>query len=231
MKTYVYIKYTLDFICALILLVVTSWIMLLCALAIKLDDQSAPVMYNALRFGKGLKPFKMYKFRTMKTAFEGVGRVSQETLTRPGKALRKMSLDELPQLVNILRGEMSFVGPRPLTERYVPWYTKDQNRRHNVRPGLTGLAQVNGRVNLGWDKRFMYDVQYVENQSILNDLKIIIATIQKTVMGEDTLVGEGTGAFDYFDDFQKEQIARHIVREADLIDWRSSVGKLNEVRQ
>lgn len=227
MKSYIYIKYMLDFVWALLLLALTSWIMLICALVIKLDDARAPVMYNAIRIGKNLKPFKMYKFRTMKRAYEGTGRVSEETLTRPGKFLRITSLDELPQLINIVKGDMSFIGPRPLTERYVPWYTKRQNFRHAVRPGLTGLAQVNGRVNLGWDKRFMYDVSYVENLSFFNDLKIILLTIKKMIRGEDALQAENGGeSFDYFDEFQQDQIAKKLVFKSELISFRQTAEEL-----
>jgi lipopolysaccharide/colanic/teichoic acid biosynthesis glycosyltransferase len=192
--------------------------MLICALVIKADDPRAPVMYNATRIGRGLKPFKMYKFRTMKPSFEGVGQVTEDTLSRPGKILRKLSLDELPQLLNILRGEMSFVGPRPLVERYVPWYTRQQNRRHEVRPGLTGLAQVNGRVNLKWDKRFELDVVYVETLSFTNDLKILAATARKAARGDDALVDSTeNSAPGYFDEFQRNQIARNIVSESELV--------------
>ena len=215
---YGYIKRILDFAGALILLLLTWWIMLLCAAAIKADDPRAPVMYNAKRIGRGLKPFKMFKFRTMKLSHQGAGRVTEDSLTDPGKFLRKTSLDELPQLLNILKGEMSFVGPRPLTERYVPWYTKRQNKRHDVRPGLTGLAQVNGRVNLNWDKRFAFDVDYVEGMSLVGDLKILAATVRKAAGGEDALVtGEGEAIFDYFDDFQRDQIRRKLVSETELI--------------
>lgn len=227
MKKYIYIKYILDFICALVMLALTSWVILLCALVIKLDDVKAPVMYNATRIGKNLRPFKMYKFRTMKRAYEGVGRVTEETLTRPGRFLRKTSLDELPQLFNIIKGDMSFIGPRPLTKRYVPWYTRRQNLRHAIRPGLTGLAQINGRVNLGWDKRFMYDVFYVENLSFLNDLKIICSTVHKTLKGQDAMLSENDGeSFDYFDEFQQDQIAKKLVPESDLISYRTTAEEL-----
>ena len=199
MRKYVYIKYSFDFLLAAVLLVLTSWVMLLCALAIKLDDTKSPVMYNATRIGKDLTPFKMYKFRTMKPVFEGAGRVTTDTLTRPGKLLRKLSLDELPQLINILKGDMSFIGPRPLTLRYVPWYTKEQNLRHSVRPGLTGLAQISGRVNLRWDKRFALDVQYVKNLSFKEDAAIFFSTFRKLLGGDDAIADEGdTESFDYF---------------------------------
>ena len=225
-KTYVAIKHILDFAGALLLLLLTSWLLLLCALIIKLDDPRAPVMYNATRIGRRLKPFKMYKFRTMKLSHQGVGRVTEDTLTAPGKLMRRTSLDELPQLLNILRGEMSFVGPRPLTERYVPWYTIRQNRRHDVRPGLTGLAQVNGRVNLSWDKRFAYDVDYVESMSLMNDLKILAATVRKAAGGDDALVSDEAAGFDYFDDFQRDQIKRKLISETELISGAPVFGDL-----
>jgi lipopolysaccharide/colanic/teichoic acid biosynthesis glycosyltransferase len=223
MGSYAYVKYALDFVIAIILLVLTCWILAICALVIKLDEPKSPVMYNAIRIGKDLRPFKMYKFRTMKSACTGAGRVTESTLTKPGKTLRKLSLDELPQLLNIIRGEMSFIGPRPLTERYVPWYTKEQNIRHSVRPGLTGLAQIKGRANLGWDKRFKLDVEYVNSMSLLSDIKIVMSTVHKVITGDDYLAEEEANPFDYFDDFQRDQVRRGLVREADLISDRCDI--------
>ncbi|UOO37047.1 sugar transferase [Oscillospiraceae bacterium CM] len=222
MKKYVYIKYSLDWLLAAVLLVLTGWLQLLLALVIKLDDPSSPVMYNATRIGKDLKPFKMYKFRTMKPLYEGAGRVEAASLTAPGRFLRRTSLDELPQLFNILRGEMSFIGPRPLILRYVPWYTKRQNSRHDVRPGLTGLAQVNGRVNCAWDKRFAYDADYVDNMSLALDINILFATVFKTLRGDDALVTDDGESFDYFDDFQRDQLRRGLVRASDLAHEQTS---------
>ncbi len=218
MNRYKCIKHALDFLLAAVLLLLTFWVMGLIALAVKLDDPKSPVMYNAPRVGKALRVFKMYKFRTMKPSFEGAGRVTADTLTRPGRVLRRLSLDELPQLVNILKGDMSFVGPRPLTERYVPWYTAEQNLRHSVRPGLTGLAQISGRVNLRWDKRFECDVRYVESLSFRQDLRILLATVRKALGGDDALADDGdTDSFDYFDDFQRDRLARGLVSASDLI--------------
>lgn len=220
MKRYNYIKYMLDFLFALIFLLLTFWVMLLCALAVKLDDPKSPAMYNTNRIGKDLKPFKMYKLRTMKPDCEGAARVTADTLTRTGKILRKLSLDELPQLFNILKGDMSFIGPRPLTERYIPWYTKKQNLRHSVRPGLTGLAQINGRVNLRWDKRFEYDIRYVESLSLKEDLKIFFLTFLKTYSGDGAIISDdGAERFDYFDEFQRDQIARGLVSAEELVSY------------
>ena len=224
MKRYIYIKYTLDFILAALILALTFWVLLLCALVIKLDDKSAPVMYNARRVGQDLKPFKMYKFRTMKPECEGVGAVTTDTLTRPGRILRKLSLDELPQLFNILRGDMSFIGPRPLMERYVPWYTKEQNLRHSVRPGLTGLAQICGRVNLQWDKRFEYDVQYVKSLSLKEDVAIFFSTFRKALGGNDAIAGaENTEPVGYFDEYQRDLIAHGLLSETELISYEPGV--------
>lgn len=218
MRKYTIIKHTADFIAAAVVLVVLSWLLLLCALVVKFDDLKAPVMFNATRIGKDLKPFKMYKFRTMKPMFEGVGRVSQETLSRPGRFLRRTSLDELPQLLNILKGDMSIIGPRPLTVRYVPWYTKQQNLRHAVRPGITGLAQVKGRVNLAWDKRFEQDVDYVENLSLKYDLRILFMTIGQIVAGDDVLISEDDhNSYDYFDEFQRDQITKKLVSGSEIL--------------
>lgn len=233
MKRYFYLKHTVDFLLALLLLVLSSWVLLLCALAIKIDDPASSVMYNATRYGKNLRPFKMYKFRTMKPSCEGAGRVTLDTLTAPGTILRQTSLDELPQLLNILKGEMSFIGPRPLLERYVPWYTKKQNLRHTVRPGLTGLAQISGRVNLAWDKRFLYDVTYVEQVSLGMDFRILLTTVKKTILGDDTISVENTEDFDYFDDFQRDQLARGLLSEQELISWadKQPVHQVSEETQ
>ena len=119
---------------------------------------------------------------------------------------------------------MSFVGPRPLTERYVPWYTVRQNRRHDIRPGLTGLAQVNGRVNLSWDRRFAYDVDYVDNMTPGTDLRILAATVRKAAGGEDALVADDGAGFDYFDDFQRDQLQRGLIAEEDLIFRRPAAA-------
>ena len=136
-----------------------------------------PIFFTDERAGKGGRPFTLFKFRTMRT---GAGS-DAERLTAFGRFLRSSSLDEVPQLWNVLKGDMSLVGPRPLPVRYLTRYTPEQNRRHEVRPGMTGLAQVNGRNSLDWDEKFRYDILYVDGQSLWLDAKILLATIRQVV--------------------------------------------------
>ena len=160
----------------LLLVVLTSplWVpvVLLTAVAVRLF-MGSPVLFSQERVGLRGRPFRLFKFRTMR---EGTG-PDAERLTRFGAFLRKTSLDELPELWNVLRGEMSLVGPRPLPVRYLPRYSAEQNRRHEVRPGITGWAQVNGRNSLDWETKFRYDVDYVDNRSFALDLRILAMTV------------------------------------------------------
>lgn len=206
MKPYRYIKPILSFVCSLLLLAAFSWVILLCAVLIKLDDPKSPIFYIDTRVGKKRRHFKMFKLRTMKACCTGMDAPLKETLTKPGRLIRSLSLDELPQLFNILRGDMSFIGPRPLLPRYEPYYTAREDRRHLVRPGITGLAQINGRANLEWDKRFAFDVTYVEHFSFLLDLKIAIVTILKVIRRDDVIVSGGSPVIDSFDVQRKRQL-------------------------
>ena len=140
-----------------------------------------PVLFAQDRAGLNGRPFTLYKFRSMK---EGEGS-DEERLTRLGRFLRAASLDELPELWNVLKGEMSLVGPRPLPIRYLPRYTLEQNRRHEVRPGITGWAQVNGRNALDWETKFRYDIDYVDSQSVWLDLKILWKTFTQVIVAKD----------------------------------------------
>ena len=146
------------------------------ALAIAVID-GLPVFFRQERAGYGGKPFIMYKFRTMRTG-EGP---DAERITRLGRFLRRTSLDELPQLWNVIKGDMSFVGPRPLPTRYLPRYSEFQARRHEVRPGITGWAQVNGRNSLSWEDKFRYDVEYVDSRSLAMDAKVVAMTVWKVL--------------------------------------------------
>lgn len=147
----------------------------------------SPVLFFQERPGLNAKLFYIYKFRSMSSAVdeEGVLLQDEQRLTKLGIFLRKYSLDELPQLFNVLKGDISLVGPRPLLVEYLPLYTKEQARRHDVRPGITGWAQVNGRNAITWEDKFKLDVWYVDHQSISLDLKIIIMTIKKILKSED----------------------------------------------
>ena len=158
----------------LVVLMSPLWIpvLLLTAVAVRLF-MGSPVLFSQERAGLRGRPFRLFKFRTMR---EGVGS-DAERLTRFGTFLRKTSLDELPELWNVLRGEMSLVGPRPLPVRYLPRYSAEQNRRHEVLPGITGWAQVNGRNSLDWETKFRYDIDYVDNRSFGLDIRILAMTV------------------------------------------------------
>ena len=186
-----YFKRMLDFILSLIALIILSPILLIVAILVRIKLGS-PIIFKQQRPGKNEKIFTLYKFRTMTDKKDENGNLlpDSERLTKFGKLLRSTSLDELPELINILKGDMAIVGPRPLLVEYLPYYTEEEKRRHDVRPGLTGLAQVNGRNSISWEEKFKYDVQYVKKITFLGDLKIILKTVKKTVKREDILVGK-----------------------------------------
>ncbi len=171
-------KRFVDASASLLLIAILAPIMALVALGVRFDV-GAPVLFRHVRPGLNGQPFTLYKFRTMRGAHTGesAGDMDEERLTRFGRWLRGTSLDELPELWNVLRGDMSLVGPRPLLMRYLPLYTPEQMRRHEVRPGLTGWAQINGRNALSWDDKFRLDVWYVDHRSFLLDLKILFLTL------------------------------------------------------
>jgi sugar transferase EpsL len=158
-----------------------------------------PLLFKQQRPGLNATPFYVYKFRTMNDERDEHGELLPDDvrLTSFGKFIRKLSLDELPQIWNVLKGDMSFVGPRPLLMEYLPLYNERQARRHEVRPGITGWAQVNGRNNIPWKTKFELDVWYVENKSLLLDFKIILLTIKKVLKSED-INKEGNATTDYF---------------------------------
>lgn len=166
-------------------LVVLSPVLAITAYKVK-KEMGSPVLFRQVRPGLHGKPFEMVKFRTMKdvTDEEGNALPNSERLTEFGKKLRASSLDELPELWNVLKGDMSLVGPRPLLMEYLPLYNAEQAKRHNVRPGVTGYAQVNGRNSLSWEDKFKLDTWYVEHQSFLLDLKILLKTVKKVIIKE-----------------------------------------------
>ncbi len=170
----------LDLILTIIGLIVLGPLLLIVALLVR-RKIGVPVFFRQQRLGKDGRPFAVLKFRTMTDARDTDGAMlpDDRRMTRFGSFLRRSSLDELPELLNVLRGEMSLVGPRPLLVHYAERYTPEQMRRHNVRPGLTGWAQVNGRNAIAWEEKFAYDLWYVEHQSLLLDLKIICLTVGK----------------------------------------------------
>ena len=177
MMPYPTFKKIVDFSLSAILLLTLSPLMIVVGL-LALVLQGRPVLFVQVRPGLAARPFRLLKFRTMASTKRVVaGQSSKNQTTRFGKILRVLSLDELPQLINIVRGEMSFVGPRPLLMEYLPLYSNHQKRRHNVRPGLTGLAQVEGRNQVPWERRLALDVVYVDNQSLLMDIGIIARSV------------------------------------------------------
>lgn len=175
-----YVKRPLDFICALGAVVCFSWLYLIVAIFVKVKLGS-PILFTQYKPGKNERLFKLYKFRTMTDKRDRDGNLlpDNKRLTKFGKLLRSTSLDELPEAFNIIKGDMSIVGPRPLLPSYLDWYTEEERHRHDVRPGLTGLAQVNGRNFINWDKRFALDIKYTKKITFLNDVKIIFKTISK----------------------------------------------------
>lgn len=174
-----YIKRALDFIIALIAIICLGWLMILVAILVRIKLGS-PVIFKQPRPGKDEKIFNMYKFRSMTDARDENGDLlpDEVRLTSFGKKLRSTSLDELPEFFNMLKGDMSLVGPRPLLVKYLPLYNEEQRHRHDVLPGFTGLAQVNGRNAISWEKKFNWDVQYVNQISFLLDVKIVLKTIR-----------------------------------------------------
>ncbi len=180
-----YIKRMLDFVLSLMALIVFSPVILIVAILVRIRLGSA-VIFKQQRPGLNEKIFTMYKFRTMADKRDVFGELlpDSERLTAFGKFLRSTSLDELPELWNILRGDMSIVGPRPLLVDYLPLYNYEQKKRHNVRPGLTGLAQVNGRNAISWEEKFNFDIKYVNCVTFANDVKILLITVKKVFVGE-----------------------------------------------
>lgn len=181
----IFIKRLMDIILSLIAIIALSSVFLIVAILVRVKLGS-PVLFKQKRPGLNEKVFIMYKFRTMTDERDEKGNLLPDSirLTRFGKFLRSTSLDELPELINILKGDMSIIGPRPLLVQYLPLYNEHQKRRHDVRPGLSGLAQVSGRNAISWKEKFDLDIEYVENVSFLGDWKIIFQTIKKVFLRE-----------------------------------------------
>jgi lipopolysaccharide/colanic/teichoic acid biosynthesis glycosyltransferase len=180
-----YIKRPMDFVLSLLALIVLSPVLIAVAILVRIKLGS-PVIFRQKRPGLNEKIFTMYKFRTMTDEKDESGTLlpDQVRLTRFGKWLRSTSLDELPELVNILKGDMSIVGPRPLLVEYLPLYSMEQKRRHLVRPGLTGLAQVNGRNAISWEEKFELDVKYVDSLNLATDVQIVVQTVKSVLRRE-----------------------------------------------
>ena len=207
------LKRVMDFSLSLLALIVLSPVLLVLTVLGAIKMKGNP-FFTQLRPGKNEKIFKLIKFRSMTCEKDAEGNLlpDEQRLTCYGKLLRATSLDELPELINILKCDMSIVGPRPLLVEYLPWYTQEEKRRHDVRPGLTGWAQVNGRNSVEWDTRFKLDVEYVDNISLQMDIKILFMTVKKILgssdVAQDTRVAEGN-----FAQIRREQADKSLIKD------------------
>lgn len=188
-----FLKRFFDFWIALICLVAISPLLLAVTLWLHFANKGAGAFFFQERPGKGEKIFNIIKFKTMTDERDAAGHLlpDKERITPIGRVIRKLSIDELPQLINVLKGDMSFIGPRPLLPEYLPWYTEREKLRHTVRPGMSGWAQVNGRNNLSWDEKLSLDVYYVEHLSFYMDVKVIIKTIINVIQHKDVNIIPG----------------------------------------
>lgn len=184
-------KYTLDRLFAFVALLIFSPIFIVVGMLLWIDLKKWPFFVQK-RPGYQQKIFRMFKFKTMRDTTDEQGNLLPDfdRLTPLGKLMRKLSIDELPQLINVFLGQMSFVGPRPLLIEYLPLYSEEQNRRHLVKPGITGWAQINGRNTISWEEKFKLDVHYVDHQSVSLDIKILVLTVGKVLLPKDINAGE-----------------------------------------
>lgn len=198
-----YFKRLLDLLCCIAVLLVFWWVYVVVAILVRVKLGS-PVLFKQERPGKDEKIFKLYKFRTMTDKRDENGNLLPDKirLSKFGKKLRATSLDELPEVFNILKGDMSIVGPRPLLVEYLERYNDHQKRRHEVRPGLSGLAQVNGRNTISWEKKFDWDVQYVDNITFTGDIKIILLTVWKAFIKEEGINADDSTTMEKFGEEQ-----------------------------
>ena len=182
-----FFKRFFDFWIALIALICISPILLVVIIWLHFANRGAGAFFTQDRPGKGEKIFKVIKFKSMTDERDAEGNLLPEAqrLTKIGAFIRKFSIDELPQLINVLKGDMAFIGPRPLLPKYIPLYSEEQHRRHEVRPGISGWAQVHGRNNITWTEKFKLDVWYVDHVSLMTDLKVIFITIKNVLMRKD----------------------------------------------
>lgn len=201
-----YIKRLLDIVCALLAMIVFCWLYAIVAVLVRVKLGS-PVLFTQPRPGKDEKIFKLYKFRTMTDARDQQGNLlpDEVRLTKFGKILRATSLDELPEAINILKGDMSVIGPRPQLVRDMVFMTPEERMRHTAKPGLSGLAQVNGRNGITWEEKLSWDLKYIENVSFLGDVRIILQTVMKAFVKQEGITdGDMATAYDYGDWLLKE---------------------------
>lgn len=198
-----FFKRFFDFWISLIALICISPILLVVTIWLHFANKGAGAFFTQERPGKGEKIFRVIKFKTMTDERDEEGNLlpDEMRITKVGKFVRSTSIDELPQLINVLKGDMSFIGPRPLLVKYLPFYTEEERLRHTVRPGISGWAQVNGRNTIGWDKKLAYDVEYVKNLSIMMDMKVLFKTIHNVLARTDVVLQ----AIPDLDDYRKNQ--------------------------
>lgn len=191
-----FFKRFFDFIIALLALLLIGWLLVIIAILLHFANKGAGAFFYQERPGKDEKIFRVIKFKSMTDEKDENGNLlpNEKRVTPIGRFIRKFSLDELPQLINVLKGDMAFIGPRPLLIKYLPLYSEEQHRRHEVRPGMSGWAQVNGRNNISWTEKFKLDVWYVDHCSLWLDIKIIFMTIKNVFAGKDVAIS--TGGFD-----------------------------------
>lgn len=197
-----YIKRPLDILCALAALIMFGWLYIIVTVLVRIF-MGSPVIFRQPRPGKNEKIFDLYKFRTMRDGYDKDGKPlpDEVRLGKFGKLLRATSLDELPEAFNILKGDMSVVGPRPLLVKYLPYYTEEQHHRHDVRPGLSGYAQVRGRNTVSWEDKFAMDLKYIEHITFWGDLKIILQTVLKAFVKQEGISSETSVTMDDFEEY------------------------------
>lgn len=185
-----FFKRLIDFCIALIALLCIGWLLAIIAIWLHFANKGAGAFFLQERPGKDEKIFKVIKFKTMTDERDTEGNLlpDEQRITNVGKFVRSTSIDELPQLINVLKGDMSFIGPRPLLVKYLPYYTEEERLRHTVRPGISGWAQVNGRNTIAWDKKLAYDVEYVKNLSLMMDIKVLIKTVRNVLARTDIVL-------------------------------------------
>ena len=210
-----YIKRPFDFICGMLAVIAFWWLYVILAVIVKVKLGS-PVLFTQDRPGKDEKIFKLYKFRTMTDGKDENGELlpDEVRLTSFGKWLRRTSLDELPEAFNIIKGDMSVVGPRPLLVKYLPYYTEEQHHRHDVRPGLSGYAQVHGRNTVSWDDKFSMDVEYAKHITFLGDMKIIFQTVGKAFVKHEGISSDTSVTMEDFEEYVKAK-NREVQRNTD----------------